>query len=182
MPDRRWTCDACWTSRITIRLYVIIMHVPIACRHVPGYIDVYDTRLFIEYTAKPAKPDRSRRGPLTLRETSAGAASNRDALRRITVAEHAADALFVAAPCPSTPRRGPTPRTEVCARQFANLYGRPRPRPPERRTPKHRFAVSSPDVVRREPLGPASLDLPGDAWRYDPPAVYFGLMRSSHTR
>ena len=37
-------------------------------------------------------------------------------------------------------------------------------------------------VVRREPLGPASLDLPGDAWRYDPPAVYFGLMRSSHTR
>ena len=185
VPDRRWTCDACWTSRITIRLYVIIMHVPIACRHVPGYIDVYDTRLFIEYTAKP---DRSRRGPLTLRETSHVTASQRRpdpgtrGLRTITVAEHAADALFVAAPCPSTPRRGPTPRTEVCARQFAVVRqaSSSTARTPNAEAPICRFLTR--DVVRREPLGPASLDLPGDAWRYDPPAVYFGLMRSSHTR
>ena len=137
----------------------------------------------------------SETGPLTLREKPHSVRRQRSGdadlkARTITaVAEHAADALFVAAPCPSCEYAGEVRlRGPRCAPASSQLYGRPRPRPPERRSTD--YAVSSPHTRRRvrlrdesrSVLGPASLDLPGDAWRYDPPAVYFGLMRSSHTR
>lgn len=176
VPDRRWTCDACWTSRITIRYNHARADRVSPCTRL--YRRIRYPVIYRIYSETGSFAPRTIDAPRNLSVRSGR-------LRTITVrAEHAADALFVAAPCPSTPRRGPTPRTEVCARQFAVVRqaSSSTARTPKAEAPICRFLTRR-DVVRgREPLGPASLDLPGDAWRYDPPAVYFGLMRSSHTR
>lgn len=174
VPDRRWTCDACWTSRITIRYNHARADRVSPCTRLyrriryPVIYRIYsETGSFAPRTIDAPRNLSAQIGTTKDYHGPRGACRGR-AVRCRAVPEYAAARS-------DSEDRGVRPPVRSCT------AGLVLDRPNAEQAPICRFLTRRRET-RAEPLGPASLDLPGDAWRYDPPAVYFGLMRSSHTR